>query len=96
MKVWSCLSEIQGKRFFKISGLDCELYGENKYKKKEHNKRSLVFKVLRQLSYYLNFAGPLIIPMIFIFVSCREKAHDNKEFSRENSKPRRESRLKTR
>ena len=23
--------------------------------------------------------------MIFIFLSCREKAHDNKEFSRENS-----------
>ena len=29
--------------------------------------------------------------MIFIFLSCRKKAHDNKEFSRENSKPRRES-----
>ena len=26
--------------------------------------------------------------MIFIFLSCREKAHDNKEFSPENSKPR--------
>ena len=25
--------------------------------------------------------------MIFIFLFCREKAHDNKEFSRENSKP---------
>ena len=25
--------------------------------------------------------------MIFIFLSCREKAHDNKEFSHENSKP---------
>ena len=31
----------------------------------------------------------LIIPMIFIFLSCLEKAHDNKEFSREYSKPRR-------
>ena len=30
--------------------------------------------------------------MIFIFLSFREKAHDNKEFSHENSKPRRESR----
>ena len=47
MKVWSCLPEIRGKRFFKISWLDSELYGENKYKKKEHNKHSLVFKVLR-------------------------------------------------
>ena len=33
--------------------------------------------------------------MIFIFLSCREKAYDNKEFSRENSKPRRESRITT-
>ena len=33
-----------------------------------------------------------MISMIFIFLSCREKAHDNKEFSREISKPRRESR----
>ena len=24
-----------------------------------------------------------MIPMIFIFLSCRDKAHDNKEFSRE-------------
>ena len=31
--------------------------------------------------------------MIFIFSSYREKAHDNKEFSRENSKPGRESRI---
>ena len=28
-----------------------------------------------------------IIQLIFILLSCREKAHDNKEFSRENSKP---------
>ena len=33
--------------------------------------------------------------MIFIFLSCREKAHDKKEFTRENSKPRRESRIAT-
>ena len=24
-----------------------------------------------------------MIPMIFIFLSCRDKAHDNKEFCRE-------------
>ena len=28
----------------------------------------------------------LIIPLIFIFLSCHEKAHDYKEFSHENSK----------
>ena len=33
---------------------------------------------------YLNVTDPLIIPSIFIFLSCREKAHDNKEFSCEN------------
>ena len=32
--------------------------------------------------------------MIFIFLSCREKAHDNNKSSRENSKPRRESRTR--
>ena len=35
----------------------------------------------------LNVTDSLIISMIFIFLSCREKAHDNKEFSHENSKP---------
>ena len=29
--------------------------------------------------------------MIFIILSCCEKAHDEKEFGRENSKPCRES-----
>ena len=33
--------------------------------------------------------------MIFIFLSCRENSHDNKEFRLENSKPRSESRFKT-
>ena len=36
---------------------------------------------------YLNVTDPLIIPMIFIFLFCCEKAHDNKEFNHENSKP---------
>ena len=31
--------------------------------------------------------------MIFVFLTCREKAHDNKEFSCEISKPCRESRI---
>ena len=33
--------------------------------------------------------------MVLIFLPC-EKSDDNKEFSRENSKPRRESRISTR
>ena len=32
----------------------------------------------------LKSRDPLLISMIFIFSSCREKAHDNKEFNREN------------
>ena len=34
--------------------------------------------------------------MVFIFLSCREEAHDNEEISRENSKHRRESQITTR
>ena len=48
------------------------------------------------LSYYLHVTNALIIPMIFNFLPCRGKAHDDKKFSRENSKPRRESRITTR
>ena len=73
---------------------------ENKYKKKEQKQYNSLFKILRSLSYYLNVTdpliNPLIIPLIFVFLSCCEKAHDSKEFSRENSKPRRESRITTR
>ena len=32
----------------------------------------------------LKSRDPLLISMIFIFSSCRETAHDNKEFNREN------------
>ena len=36
------------------------------------------------------------MPLTLIFLSCLEKAHNNKEFSRENSKPRPKSRFTTR
>ena len=52
-------------------------------------------KVLRLLS-NLNVADPFIIPMIFIFLSCLEKAHDEREFGRENSEPHCELRITTR
>ena len=44
-------------------------------------------------SYYLNVTDLdlLIIPLIFIFLSFHEKAHDNKVFSPENSEPYHES-----
>ena len=62
--------------------------------KKEHNQHSSV-KCYDNYSYYLDVTNPLIIPMIFTFLSYCEKARDNKEFCRENSKPRRESRITT-
>ena len=39
--------EVSRTVFFKISWLDCEQYGKNQYKKKEHNQHSSAFKVLR-------------------------------------------------
>ena len=44
----------------------------------------------------LNVTDPLIFALIYIFLSRREKTHDNKEFSHKNSKRRRESRITTR
>ena len=63
--------------------------------RKRNTINSSVLKVLRQLSYYLNVTDPLIIPMIQIFLSCHEEAHDNKEFGQENSKPPHESQIMT-
>ena len=37
------------------------------------------------MSYCLNVTDPFIIPFIFIFLPCHEKAHVNKEFNCENS-----------
>ena len=62
----------------------------------KRNQHSSVFKVFDNFHNYLNDTDPLIIPMILIFLCCPEKAHDNKEFSREISKPCRESRIRTR
>ena len=73
-------------RILKFSWHDYEQYGKDENKKKEHNQHDSVFKVLTQLSYYLNVTDPSIILMILIFLSCREKDHDNNKFSREISK----------
>ena len=63
--------------------------------KKRHNHHGSVFKVLREFSYYFNINDPLIIALIFIFLSCCEKAHVKKEFSRENLKTCHESQIMT-
>ena len=63
--------------------------------KKEYNQHSSV-KCYDNYSYYLDVTNPLIISMIFTFLSYCEKSRDNKEFCRENSKPRRESQITTR
>ena len=54
-----------------------------------------MFKVLVLLPYCLNFTDPLIIPMNLLFLSCHEKADENKDFSRKTSKPNCESQTMT-
>ena len=63
-------------RFFKLVG-SIEQYGKNHYKKKEHNQHISVL----QVSHYLNVKDPLIIPLIFIILSCCEEAYDSKKWS---------------
>ena len=48
------------------------------YRKKKHKvQQGSVFEMLRRLSYYLNVTDPLIIPIIFIFLSCGQKANNS-------------------
>ena len=66
-------------RFFEISWRDCEdLWKQSSQEKETIN--------INQLSYYLNVKDPCIIPLIFIFLSCRKKVYDYKELSPENLK----------
>ena len=61
---------------------------------KEKGKQSTQFSVQGVKKPFILFKchrSLITIPMIFIFLSCREKARENKEFNREISKPRRES-----
>ena len=46
-------------------------------------------------SYYFNVTNLLIILLIFIFLSCREKARDNKVFFHENPRPDCKARITT-
>ena len=50
---------------------------------------------IKIISYYLNVTNLLIILLIFIFLSCREKAPDNKVFCHENSRPDCKARITT-
>ena len=69
--------------FFKISWLDCEQYGKNHYKKR---MQSILLRVqsVKITFILLDVTGPLLIPLIFLYLSCREKANDSKEFSRKS------------
>ena len=58
--------EIQKQNCFKWVNLTDKHFGKNQNKKKEHNQQFSVQNV-KKLSDYLN----LIIPLIFIFLSCR-------------------------
>ena len=59
--------------------------------KEKGTQKSAMFSISAKINKINCQRDSLIIPMIFIFLSCLEKAHDNKEFSREYSKPRRNS-----
>ena len=72
-------------RFFFKSVSSIVINMERVNKKKEHNQHCSVFNVLRRS----------IANSTEFFLSCHEKAHDNKEFRRENSKPRCESQITT-
>ena len=80
------ISQINGGLIMFFQNLRIQLFGLNWYEKR-NKQHSSVFKVWKWISYCLNGIDPLIIPLIFIFLPCCEKAHDNKEFSHENSKP---------
>ena len=43
--------------------------------------------------FYPNVTDPLIIPLIFISLPCRERAHDNNKFCCENENPCRQSQI---
>ena len=57
-------------------------------------KRNTI-NVVQSSKCYLSVTDALVIPMIFIFLSCHVKALDNKEFIGEISKLRHESRITT-
>ena len=52
---------------------------------------SVITFILFKYPFKILFKYPLTIPLIFIFLSCREKVRYNKEFNHENSKSCRES-----
>ena len=51
---------------------------------KERNQQLSVQSVMITFIFYLNVTDLLIVPLIFIFLPCCEKAHDNNKFCREN------------
>ena len=59
----------------------------------QYEKRNTIN--IGQSSPYSNVTDPLIIPLIFIFLSCHEKAQDNRKFSNKNLRPCCESHITT-
>ena len=83
--------------FIKCNIIQKLAYKSQKYISQVNGGLNIFFRNLRiRFEYYQNVTDPLIIPLIFIFLLCREKAHDNKEFSHENSKSCCESQIMTR
>ena len=95
MEVLSCFSETREEYFFKLVGSVVSKMQRINIKR---GTRSLLFSVQNVKITFILFKYPRSIdnPIGFTFLSCREKIHDNIEFSCENSKPCRESRIMTR
>ena len=82
-------SDIIWKLTYEVKYIILQIHGDFIINtKKEHNQYISVFKVFKKLSYYLNLTDLLTIQLIFLFLSCYEKAHDNKAFPQENLKSR--------
>ena len=50
-----------------------------KKKKNQFKKKNTTNSSAFKLSYCLSVPVPMVIPLTFIFLSCHEKARDNKE-----------------
>ena len=79
--------------FFENSWVDCE-----KYRKKINPRKRNTTNIIQCSKCYDNFHKSQMSQIHWQFqwfLSCCEKAHDNKEFCRGNSKPHCESRITT-
>ena len=81
------ISQINGGLIMFFQNLRIQLFGLNRYEKR-NKQHSSVFKVWKWISFFFKWHRSIDNSIdFFIFLPFCEKAHDNKEFSHENSKP---------